>query len=333
MNNNAESLKNTESKLGKLLRSDRSKEVFTFLLFLLLSFIFWALQSLDEDVDGTFTVNVKYVNVPERVVFTSDLPDKIDIRLRDKGTVLMGYLMNRIPAIEIDFRRYENKNGVFVITQAQLSSLLHKSLKNTTGLLAVTPDSIPVYYTDNAGKKYRVRLRGSFSSEPQCVIYGEIEMSSDSVMVYAPSSVLKNIKEIVTDSLVLTALSDTVRVSLNLSGIQGAKIVPDKVEVMVPVEEITTKTLSLPVVPQNLPVGISMLTFPASVQVSCMIPVSQFSKIQAEDFAVGVDYEQLQDDLGKKIEVQVLNKPLFVNNISVNPDSVEYILEEKVGLW
>ena len=120
---------------------------------------------------------------------------------------------------------------------------------------------------------------------------------------------------------------------MNLTYIRGAKIVPEKVEVTIPIEEVTTKKLTLSVAPQNLPTGISMLTFPANVQINCMIPVSKFSKIHADDFSVGVDYNQLKDHIGKKVAVQVLRKPPFVNNVQVTPDSVEYILEEKVGLW
>ena len=323
----------SRNKLYALLRSDRSREILTFMFFLVISFIFWVLQSLNEDVESSFSLNVKYVNVPEKVVFTNKLPDEIDVRLRDKGTTLMGYLMERMPVIEIDFDQYKNNRGVFVVTSSQLSTLVRKQLKNTTTLLSVSPDSIPVYYTNNSGKKYKIRLIGSFSTVPQCVMNGEIKMSIDSATVYAPLSILKNIKEITTDSFALKSLSDTARISLNLTYIRGAKIVPEKVEVTIPIEEVTTKKLTLSVAPQNLPTGISMLTFPANVQSNCMIPVSKFSKIHADDFSVGVDYNQLKDHIGKKVAVQVLRKPPFVNNVQVTPDSVEYILEEKVGLW
>ena len=151
----------SRNKLYALLRSDRSREILTFMFFLVISFIFWVLQSLNEDVESSFSLNVKYVNVPEKVVFTNKLPDEIDVRLRDKGTTLMGYLMERMPVIEIDFERYKNNKGVFIVTSSQLSTLVRKQLKNTTTLLSVSPDSIPVYYTNNSGKKYKIRLIGS----------------------------------------------------------------------------------------------------------------------------------------------------------------------------
>ena len=144
----------SRNKLYALLRSDRSREILTFMFFLVISFIFWVLQSLNEDVESSFSLNVKYVNVPEKVVFTNKLPDEIDVRLRDKGTTLMGYLMERMPVIEIDFEQYKNNKGVFIVTSSQLSTLVRKQLKNTTTLLSVSPDSIPVYYTNNSGKKY-----------------------------------------------------------------------------------------------------------------------------------------------------------------------------------
>ena len=70
----------SRNKLYALLRSDRSREILTFMFFLVISFIFWVLQSLNEDVESSFSLNVKYVNVPEKVVFTNKLPDEIDVR-------------------------------------------------------------------------------------------------------------------------------------------------------------------------------------------------------------------------------------------------------------
>lgn len=315
---------------GVFFRSERNKEVITFLLFLGLSFLFWVLQSLNEDVEASFKIPVRFTNVPDKVMITNDYPQYLDIRIRDNGTTMMNYLIDRFTPIEIDFNQYQNKRGQFTIPLAKLTALVRKQLKNTTGLVSVSPDSLTLYYSQNQGAKYKIRLVGSVSTVPQCVINGEISSDLDSVTVYAPAYILNSIKAIETDSFVLKNLSDTTIYDLSLRKIKGAKLVPDKVKIMIPVEEITMKKMMLPVRTENLPENMTMLLFPASVEVSYMLPISHFTKVTSEDVEVGVDYGQIGKNGGNKLAVKVLKSPSFIKHLQVIPDSVEYILEEKI---
>ena len=171
---------------------------------------------------------------------------------------------------------------------------------------------------------------GSVSTVPQCVINGEISSGIDSVTVYAPSYILNSIKTIETDSFALRNLSDTTVYDLSLKKIRGAKIVPDRVKIMVPVEEITMKKMTLAVKIENIPDNMTMLLFPATVEVSYMLPISHFAKVTAGDIEIGVDYGQIKNNSGNKLAVKVLKQPSFVKHLQVVPDSIEYILEEKI---
>ena len=114
-------------------RSERSKEVITFLLFWGLSFLFWVLQSLNEEVEASFKIPIRFTNVPDKVMITNEYPQYLDIRIRDNGTTMMNYMIDRFVPVEIDFNQYQNKRGQFTISLAKLSALVRKQLKNTTG--------------------------------------------------------------------------------------------------------------------------------------------------------------------------------------------------------
>ena len=294
------------------------------------SFLFWVLQSLNEEVEASFKIPIRFTNVPDKVMITNEYPQYLDIRIRDNGTTMMNYMIDRFVPVEIDFNQYQNKRGQFTISLAKLSTLVRKQLKNTTGLVSISPDSLTLYYSQNKGAKFKLRLVGSVSTIPQCVINGEISSGTDSVTVYAPSYILNSIKTIETDSFALRNLSDTTVYDLPLKKIRGAKIVPDKVKIMVPVEEITMKKMTLAVKIENIPDNMTMLLFPATVEVSYMLPISHFAKVTAGDIEIGVDYGQIKNNSGNKLAVKVLKQPSFVKHLQVVPDSIEYILEEKV---
>ena len=72
----------------------------------------------------------------------------------------------------------------------------------------------------------------------------------------------------------------------------------------------------------------SLLTFPAVVNVDCMVPVSRFSQISAEDIAVAVDYKETRN-APEKLAIKITRTPGAAYYATVAPDSVEYILEQK----
>ena len=74
-------------KIRTFLLSDKCRECLVFLFFVLVSFCFWMLQTLDESYQTEFKVPLRLKNVPKEVVLTSDFPSEVRIRVEDRGTV------------------------------------------------------------------------------------------------------------------------------------------------------------------------------------------------------------------------------------------------------
>lgn len=320
------------NKVFGFLRSKRSKEFMTFLFFTFIAFLFWVFQSLNDESETSFKIPLKLTNIPENAVITDSLPSYIEVRLKDKGTALFSYMVNRFYPVEIDFNKSSTKNDAIVVKPYQLRAAINRLLLNSSNLISFSPDSISIYYTLSEGKKLPVRVPKKLSTIPQCLISGPITLSHDSVKVYAPANVLKKLRYVETDSLILINLSDTVFRVLPLRKIKGCKFYPDRITVRVPVEEFTTKKLELPVLPVDFPANMSIITFPTTVQLSCMVAISKFAQIKTEDFKVGINYKQVLTAPGRKQVVNILSQPDFVTNVLISPDSIEYILEERVPL-
>ena len=122
-------------KLGgvkRRLQSERSKDILTFLMFVALSFLFWMMQSLGEDMNTVYRIPIKYTNIPDNTIITCDLPTSVTVHLRDEGAVLMNYSLEGIPALEVDFRQYANDRNAFILTSEEIKNLVTKNLRNTT---------------------------------------------------------------------------------------------------------------------------------------------------------------------------------------------------------
>ena len=317
-------------RINSFFKTSLSKELFIFLGFVVLSFFFWLLQAMNEDVEDTFKIPVEVTNLPDKVMLINDPPAYINARLRDKGPIIIGYSVNRISPVKIDFSTLSGKDGKVAVTSSKFTDYIRKEIRNTTQLIAFSPDSLQIYYTTNPGKKIPLVIDGDVSTSPQCVMSGQIRSSTDSVMVYAPSHILRHLKKVSTVHFSAQQLSDTLKTQVNILHIPCAKILQYKVSLMIPVEELTSKSLTLPVIPQGLPEMWKIMTFPSSVKLTCMVPVSMFSSLSERDFLIGVNYKKARNTTDKKLPVEILKYPSFVRTIELIPDSVEFVLEENL---
>ena len=80
----------------------------------------------------------------------------------------------------------------------------------------------------------------------------------------------------------------------------------------------------------NFPPDKVLRTFPSKVQVTFQVGLSHFKAITAEDFFIGVTYEELLNNKGEKCPVKLKSVPRYVNHVRLNPQEVDYLIEQQV---
>ena len=111
----------TKKQTKDFLLSAKSREFFVFLCFFFIAAGFWLLQTLNNDYETEFSIPVRLRNVPENVVITSDPVSEVRVRVRDKGTVLLNYMLgkNFYPVI-LDFKNYTNMGNHVQVQTSQV---------------------------------------------------------------------------------------------------------------------------------------------------------------------------------------------------------------------
>ena len=69
----------------------RSRELFIFLIFVLLSATFWFVQSLQRRFTYTLRIPVEYDSIPPEVGMQTKLPEYIEVSLEDEGGHFLEY--------------------------------------------------------------------------------------------------------------------------------------------------------------------------------------------------------------------------------------------------
>ena len=321
----------TLEKIRNFLLSRKSREFLIFLFFVFVSFCFWLLQVLNDDYETELSIPLRMKNVPENVVLTSELPKELRIGVKDRGTVLVNYLLGQtLYPVTIDFTDYQDKGTQVRILSNTLQKRIASQLNQSTKFSTIKPDTLELIYTRGEGKKIPVKLRGEVSADRPYYL-SEVIYSPDSVMVYAPKEILDTITSAFTESLYIEQIADTTRQRVELMPVKGAKFTPSYCDLTFLVDMYSEKTVEVPVQGVNFPKDKQLRTFPSKVKVKFQIGLSYFNSVTADDFVVVVDYNQLHKNESDKCPLVLMQSPTNIHQIQLNPQEIDYLIEQKLG--
>lgn len=318
----------TTGKVKDFLLSDKSREFFIFLFFFFIASGFWLLQTLNNDYETEFSIPVRLKGVPDNIVITSEPASELHIRVKDKGTVLLNYMLGKsFFPVTLDFSDYKGKDNHVRIYSSQFEKRLFGQLNASTKLLSVKPDTLEYIYSTGASKLIPVKFHGTVNAGRQYYISDTI-CTPDSVLAYAPVGVLDTISVAYTQKMDFEDVSDTLRRQIPLLARKGVKYVPASVEMVFPVDIYTEKTVEVPLRGVNFPAGKVLRAFPSKVNVTFQVGLSHFRRITADDFHINVSYEELLKLGSDKYTVKLASMPKGVNQIRISPEQVDFLIEQ-----
>lgn len=310
----------------RLIRFDRNFLVF--LIFLLVSVAFWFLQTLKEDMSVSITYNFTITDIPKDVIITSKVPEEIKINLTGHGwNIVQNMMRNEKRSLEVSFKDLNKSNGMITIDQSVFQRIASKKLSKDLHYVSTIPNRLELYYSNGKRKRVPIIFNGNIKTAENRIQCGII-FSSDSVDVYAPENILKDINSISTVKSDFVDLDDTLECKIPLDIPVGAKIIPDSIKTTICVDLFTEKTISVPIFSENTPNNKIIRTFPLQTKLTFLVSSTLYDKITENDFLVIIDYMDL-DFKDNKCRLQLRVSPEGVRNIRMSPEAVEYVIEQQ----
>jgi len=310
--------------------SKTNREFLIFLLFLLLSGIFWLMMTFNETYEKEIVLPVRYVNVPQSAVLTSGESDSIHVNISDKGFSLFAFIYSRDShTIDIDFTKYALPDGIGSVPAIDLQHMIEQLLPTSAKITSLKTEKLVFYYNNGEKKKVPVRWRGHLKTDPHYFIAKTL-IEPDSVTIFASREKLDSIHYVYTRELNYADIHDTLIVTSELQRMQGVKIVPNRVKINIQTDVLTEETIdSIPVVGINMPKGKVLRTFPSRVSVKIVTGMKNYKAIMPSDILVVADYEQFKDETSDKCTLQVKKVPEGVSRATLNVKQVDYLIEEQ----
>ena len=315
-----------DSKIGSTLLKLFRGDFPVFLLFLGITFFFWWSQTMSQDYQTVMKIPVQVVSVPDEVRITTPPAEQLTVSLSGKGTTLR-------KAGRIGGRRVISvRNSAFTMSQGRASLSTLKLRDSIAALLpvsvsigAIEPDSLVYQYERQRVVMLPVEFGGTVESQDQFFMEN-IHFSPDSVK----ASVLLSdtaAHRIIADAGSIVLSADSIVRNVQLSSISGVILGTDKVEMTIVSQQYTEKTLEIPITGVNFPAYITLKSFPSKAVLTVWVKMSEYERVNASDFQVVVDYNDISGRDGSKAPLRIFSQPANVRNVRLQTRTVDYLME------
>jgi hypothetical protein len=324
-------LESMSRNTGDFFRNQQWKEILTFLFFLLLSFVFWLLQSLQQDYERRIELPLRYKDIPSEWILSGNNPEKITLLLKDKGSALIYYSWKaHFSPVDISVSNLSHSSDQCLhVTSQVLETAMLKRLMSSTSIISIDPHEIKIKYDSLSSRWVSVVANVSVNTQPGFQLSGSIKISHPEVRLYGSREILDTLQDVSTKFFAIENVSNTEEVTLALDLPAGVKADYETVKLTVPVEEFTEKRMQLPVLCYDIPAGYALRVFPSTVEVVCDIPLSLFKELTDDKIEIQLSFDEFRENRSTgKLPAKLTKKPSWVVNTIIIPNELEFIIEQ-----
>ena len=326
-------VKSILSETKAFFRHFQWKEAFIFLGFVLLSFCFLVLLSMNDEREIETTIPIRYKNIPSNLTISNESPTFIKVRIKDRGSVLLNYSFNKtFSPIEINVKDVADPdtNEVVVFTPNNIQTYISKRLISTTTLSAINPDQIRLRYNPLASKEVPVIFNGEIQTQAGFLVSSDIQIDPATVTIYGDQAALDSIKEIKTAFISLKKANKNASRTASLLAPESVSPSAKQVTIQIPIEEFTEKSFEIPIQSSGIPADYVLRLFPSKVTVSANVPLSRYVDLTEDGFKIEISFADIRDNKSGVIPLTFAAKPDWVYDAAITPNEVEFILEQVV---
>jgi YbbR domain-containing protein len=150
------------------------------------------------------------------------------------------------------------------------------------------------------------------------------------VTISGPADRLQKIGEWKTDSIKAADVNETIITRINLQPVSEGNltIYPKNVQVIVPVDEFTEKTLDIPVKLINNHNYDNVKVFPQKVKVTFTTSLNRYKDMSDDLFEATADLDLWRDHGYSTLPVQLTRFPPFCKIVRVSPANIDFIIKK-----
>jgi hypothetical protein len=322
------------NKLPEFLKFEKlrnDKRIPAFLVCLLIATALWFLNALGKDYTTTVSYPVRYVNAPNKQFLANDPPSKLDLKVDAHGFTLLRHKLSlTFSPIILNLtnitKNLHSENGIYMVTSSELMRRVQSQISNELSIQEIEPEVIQIVLDSLRTRSVPVKPNVELEFMPQYSLQNPVRVIPAEVKITGPSFVIDSIVQLETKKGTFKGLETSIETLIDVIHPDRTSLTPDRVKLKIEVEKFTEKELKVPVRIENKPDSVSMKIFPSEVKVTCLVGLSEYEEVTADDFKAVVDYNTVSNN-SRNLHVTVEQKSTYIQFIRCTPDAVEYLIE------
>ena len=295
---------------------------------LLLAIAGWLFLALNNKYVYTAKTVILYKNFPQKKAFHPLQSDTVDLLVEGTGWQLLFARLRVNPqSINISLDKLNNRN--YILFSEQLYSV-NNQLETSQKIISVRPDTLYFDFSKRTVKRVPVKLVSNLSFTKQYGISDEVDFTPNYVTVSGPQEELEKIKEWKTDTLKLHNIQSPIvtRVAMKQNLLKNVNIFPGSVEVKLPVDEFTEKTLEVPLKIINNGEYYNVKLYPKKVKITFMVALSSYQQVNEDFIEAVVDLNEWKLLKHDQLTVKLTRFPDYCKKLRLSPDKIDFIIEK-----
>ena len=300
----------------------RQNKFRTFLLFFLISALFWVLMQLGKSYVYTFKVPVSYQNLPVNY-YKDFLPnDTLSVKLKLSGFKILRYKISK-PVLKIDVQ----KNGLLdkhLWNTTKHLSRIQGLFDENTRIISVSPEELSLQIKAVHKKQVPVYPDVSITFKAGYKNKQKAVWQPDSLWLFGQPDILDTITKVHTKTYRFDKIDHNIDKKLIVKPIEGVKYNTQSIHYRLPVSEIIEDTLSLPMTILDKPTHTRVLLFPEKIKLKFKVYKEKYKHLNPEDFQIAVDYHSK----AKYWVPKLIKYPEGTFDFSFTPDKISYLIKQ-----
>jgi hypothetical protein len=310
-----------KSKLIPRLREERA----ILMLCIGIALVFWIGVKMSQEYVSTKKIELHFIILPNQA-FRKAPPNNMNIQLKGSGwNMFYDYLLNSRIHLTYDLSK---RSSIRLDEKRLLNDIRNRLSAEKLTFFNLSHSNLRLNLEPSMEKWVPIRAITELEYKSGHYLSRNIEFEPDTVQISGPQSVVQPIYEWPTEKLILKNLKNEYEGQLKLKATSPElQLFPNAVNIKVPVEQITEKTLFVKVQVKNG--NQQYRLFPGQVRLICNVGLSQFNALNSNDFEAEVDLSNASEQIGNTVPVTVNRQPTIVTIVRIEPKVVEFYVVKK----
>lgn len=303
-----------------------------FLVCLLIAFTFWLLNAFTKSYSTVVEIPITYINLPQDRVLSNELPEKASAELNGTGFRLLSVSFFNTPdPIIVDFDKGSQRGNEMRIESSfgseSLRSQIMDEIPSEVSLGEFSLDSLKVVLESKNTRTIGIAPQIAYEMEYPFFLNGEISTNPATIEISGGNSRIHAVKQINTEALDFNQLTKRIEKDVELEFPEGVSSKTKMVTLTIPVDQYTEGKKQISIRTKNLSPEEELLLFPAKVEVTYLVGLSDFDKVSEDQFVFEVDAKEIIKGKTTLI-VRQIDQPQKVQIQDFKPHKVEFILKK-----